>query len=369
MRIDGSQSPLSQFSSGSPPPQDMAAQTGTLRGTQVQVEDSATSVLADAAEELVMFAAEKVEHKSLDERKVSADKPIDVMHVEEIMAYLDAAKVTDDPQHLAAIAKRLLSGQENPQELARRESRDPTGQYALLQYALHEGMGNGTSEEILDSLRDALADLEMEHGPQIRSTLNTIGVAAEFGSGAEEIAAFQSTYQDVVLGEATLAQTLALVLDKLSGRDGDDFAHGLHSLIKAMGQDLAAARPSIDATRLQTLVQDLYQLEVTATVVAGCKDLAATLAEKHGCANLQPIALMKELVAVTNEKWVSASRFSGLADKFGIREVGAQIAFHAATRGLLREMPVKVYPDSDVRQSILNAAQEALDHAIDLEEE
>ncbi len=79
--------------------------------------------------------------------------------------------------------------------------------------------------------------------------------------------------------------------------------------------------------------------------------------------------LMRELVVVTGEKWVGASRFTSMADRWGITDVQARIVFLTGVKRLIREMPVKVFPDLDVRQSILNAAQDALDQAIDLEDE
>lgn len=368
IRIDGSQAAAPQFSSQSTTAEPGTGGIGTLAGQSAVPEDAA-SVLTDAAEELSLYAAEKLEHKSLDEREVETEKPIDLMHIDEIAAYLEAAKLLDNPQELTRVAKQLQSGQGNPRELARRESRDPTQQYMLLQYAAQDGLKNGTAPEILDELLDALADLEVEYGPQIRGDLNTIGAASEFATSAEGIAAFQDAYQDVVLGEASLAQTLTVVVSKLGGESGEGFVRGLQGLIKALGQDLAATRPSVDANRLQSLVQDLYHLEVASTVVDGCRKLAGDLAAKHATPGIDPAALMKELVAVTGEKWVSASRFAALAEKFGVRDVGAQIAFQAGVRALMRELPVKIFPDADARQAVLNASQEALDRAIDLEEE
>lgn len=368
IRIDGSQAAAPQFSSQSTTAEPGTGGIGTLAGQSAVPEDAA-SVLTDAAEELSLYAAEKLEHKSLDEREVETEKPIDLMHIDEIAAYLEAAKLLDNPQELTRVAKQLQSGQGNPRELARRESRDPTQQYMLLQYAAQDGLKNGTAPEILDELLDALADLEVEYGPQIRSDLNTIGAASEFAAGPGGIAAFQDAYQDVVLGEASLAQTLTVVVSKLGGESGEGFVRGLQGLIKALGQDLAATRPSVDANRLQSLVQDLYHLEVASTVVDGCRKLAGELAAKHATPGIDPAALMKELVAVTGEKWVSASRFAALAEKFGVRDVGAQIAFQAGVRALMRELPVKIFPDADARQAVLNASQEALDRAIDLEEE
>jgi len=83
----------------------------------------------------------------------------------------------------------------------------------------------------------------------------------------------------------------------------------------------------------------------------------------------QAFELMKELVNITGEKWVSPTRFSVLADRWELHDLQARIVFLTGVRTLLRDLPVKVFPDADVRQAILNAAQEALDQAIDLEEE
>lgn len=79
--------------------------------------------------------------------------------------------------------------------------------------------------------------------------------------------------------------------------------------------------------------------------------------------------LMKELVEITGEKWVGASRFTALADRWELTDAQARITFLTGVRKLLRDMPVKVFQDTDLRDAILQAAQEALDSAIDVEEE
>lgn len=372
IRIDGN--PLGQSGLGQAPPQGQQAQTrtGSFQGELVTVKDEA-SVLADAAEEISLHHSEKAEQKRFAERNCQPEQPFAVLQAQEIMAYLEACQAFDDPQKLAALAKRMQSGQENPRELARQQSRDPAQQYMLMQHALRDGAQSGAAPEALEELCDALADLEMEAGPQIRAGINTIGTAREHAHGAEDIARFQATYQDVVLGHPSLAQTLQLVLERLGGPTGEDFARGLQGLVKALGADLAATRPSQDGNRLQALVQDLYQLEVTATVLDGCKELNAALTTRFGTRGFEPVQLMKELVAVSGEKWVSASRFTGLADRLGVsggtNGVGASIAFQTAVKALVRDLPTKVFPDADVRQSTLNAVQEALDQAIDQEEE
>ena len=371
-RIEGN-SPsgqLGQFGLGSGAADDtaMQAQTGTFRGEQVTVKDAA-SALADAAEEISMHNSENVEEKTFDERECKVESSIDLHLIEDISAYLEAAKGFEDPQKLVDLAKRMQSSQEHPGELARQQTNDPAQQFMLLQYALVEGERSGAPVEGLNDIRDALAELEMNSGPQIRAGLNTMGVAAGQSDTAQGIATFQGTYRDVVLGNNSLSQTLKLVLERLGGPQGEDLAKGLHGMITALGADLSATRPSTDGNRLHALVQDLYQLEVAVTVMDNCRDLATNLAQDHATPGLQPMTLMHDMIAVTGEKWVAAPRFTGMADKQGVQSVGAQIAFHTATKIMLRELPPKVFSDPDSRQSVLIAAQEALDAAIDKEEE
>jgi type III secretion protein W len=344
------------------------ARTGTFKGEQVLMKD-VQSTLADAAEEISMHHSEKAERKNFSDRKVTTGTQQQLMQIQEINEYLEKAKQFQDPKALKDLAKQLQSGEGNPRELARRQSREPSDQYVLLQYALHDARENGASEEVLERLQDAIADLEMESGPQIRAGLNTVSVAGEFGGTREEVEAFQGVYRDVVLGDSSLAQTLKLVIERLGGVTGDDFKKGLQGLIKALGSDLSSARPSQDANRLQALVQDLYQLEVAATVLDGCHELQVSLDKRFGEKGVLPVELMKELVGVTGERWVGANRFTALAERFNLHDVGAQIAFQMALKQMMREMPPKVFPDPESRQAILDATQAALDHAIEKEEE
>ncbi|MET1114138.1 MAG: type III secretion system gatekeeper subunit SctW [Comamonas sp.] len=337
---------------------------GQFAGQQVRLDD-VDSMLANAAEEISMHHAEKAESKHSSERKKEAHEPMEVMDAEAIMAYMDAAQGFEDAEQLVQLAKRMLSGQGDPAQHARQAFGEPTQQFMALQYALQQGEREGVAGDVLEALHDALLDLEMAHGPAIRADINTIGTAAQAGASRADVAQFQSTYRDVVLGESSLAATLKMALERFGDKD---FAAGLQRLTQALGQDLSAARPSTAPARLQSLVQDLYHLEVTATVLDGCRALQAELATRHGVDDMSPVALMRGLVDVSAEKWVSAQRFTGLSQSCGAGEPQPQILFMTRVKALLREMPVQVFVDAEQRQTVFNAAQEALDKAIDLEE-
>lgn len=341
------------------------AAVGQLAGQQVQVDD-ADSMLADAAEELSLHHAEKVESKHSAERRKEGRKSLEVLGVEAIMAYMQATEDGDGAERMAQLARRLLSGEGDPAQLAGAAFAQPTAQFMALQYALRQGEREGAAQETLAELREALQNLEMLHGPRIRADINTLDTAAAPGASRVDIAQFQATYRDVVLGDTSLAGTLKLALERFGEQD---FAVGLQRLIQALGQDVAATRPSCAPARLHALLTDLYQLGVVGTLLESSAGLLAALTQKYAIAGMPAATLMRGLVDLSADKWASPQRFTSLAERGGARDAEPQVHFLTGIKKLLGDMPERVFASSEQRQSVINAAQEALDAAIDREEE
>ncbi len=341
---------------------------GQMGAEQFQVESEA-SVLGDAAEEISLHYAEKAESKHSSERRKELLRPPPLLSPEAIeKLFEDIDDEGEGRRKLLYFVKRVLGGQGSPGQQALSMFARPSAQHLALQYALQQGEREGTSEVILSDLREALEDLQMEHGPRIRADLNTIEVATEGARGPVDIAQFQSTYEDLVLGQRTLSSSLELVLDKF-GESG--FDAGLERLKKALGHDMAAARPSTSVAHLQSLVQDLYHLSVASTVLDGCRSLQGELVKRHGASlgKMEAVSLMKDLVRISTEKWVSPGQFTGLAERAGATDVEPRINFLTHVKTLLRDMPPQIFIDGDQRDGVLSAVQDALDAAIDQEEE
>lgn len=81
------------------------------------------------------------------------------------------------------------------------------------------------------------------------------------------------------------------------------------------------------------------------------------------------VEFMKALVTISGDRWVLASRFLELPDRFGVTTPTGRIELIGKALNLLRDMPVKIFPDEETRWAVLAAGQEALDEVIDLEEE
>ena len=342
-------------------------ESGRFRGEQLQVLVAPeTGLSSDAAEEISLHLAESAEDEAFDRDSIEARNPLQLMGLEQVLAYLQAAQQGADADKLKALAERLLSASGHPGVMARQGLPDPTQQFLALQYALHQGQRDGAPAERLQALRDALADLEDDHGPQIRARLNTVAVLGPAAADPQAVGTLQQTYEDLVLGAPTLARTLELALARF-GNQG--YASGLKTLVAALGADLAAARPSTSMVRLQALLQDLYQLEVVQTVLDGAEDLARALQQRHGHDGLDAPALVRQVVALTQERWVAASRFESLASELGVPDGPARIGLLTGMKALLRDLPPRVFNDAESRQTVMDALQAALDAAIAHEEE
>jgi len=80
-------------------------------------------------------------------------------------------------------------------------------------------------------------------------------------------------------------------------------------------------------------------------------------------------ALAIELISLTGQRWITSQSIASLVDKFGVHGVQKQIQFLTGVKIVLRQLPVEIFEDPDARQTLLSAAQEALDAAIDQEDD
>lgn len=338
-------------------------QSSTLFNETATVVDGEIS-LTDDAEELSLYMGSKTEAKHHAERKIKPEIRPQVFSAEAVSELLEKTRDPEITAKLVGLSRLLLAGHSNPRQALSQAFSGATQQFLALQYVLRQGESEKTPNEILENLHEILADLEMESGPQIRAGLNTIDVAHDFGEDQQAVSTFQATYSDIVLGENTLSKSLDVALERFGGKD---VARGLTQLITAIGLDIAAAQPSTDRTRLHALTRDMYLLETAVTVLENANLLGAKL-KLPDTEPFNAAQLMRDLVAITSEKYVAESRFSRLATTHGAKSVQQRIAFLNDTRTMLKELPTQVFIDDDRRTATLSAAQEALDIAADDED-
>jgi type III secretion protein W len=361
--------------------------TGRPIGGQTPLLDNLrpdlASVLSDAAEELTQALSTKVQERKLKERMASGElRPNGLSRTQmaEMLETLAGEQKPGDEGSGRSPAERAIEEvgrkiRERP-NLARQHAREQGGsaseQYLLLMEVaerLSEGrLGPDPGGRAAEAAREGAAELYAEYGKEIHADLNTYSAVRNL-SGADA-AQFRSEYREVVMGEATVADTLRRLVDMVPDGQHDRFDQVLDMMREALGLDLAAARPSGDPVRLQSLVTDLAHMKVIRTVIDQCAEISANLTRRHG---LEPpvsaTRMTRELLALTSDRWVDSSRVSRMADDLGATEPPeATVHLLTGARNALRELPVQVYSSADARQTLLDAAQSALDHAIDREE-
>jgi type III secretion protein W len=275
MRIDGGALPQNLGTNLGT--QHAPTQTGTWKGESVRVMDTSRSALEDAKEEISMAHSEKAEEKSIKARKAEPQGNVELQKIQEITQYLEAMHQEDGQSKLEDTAKRILEGKRDgpgPREEARQSFSDVTDQFAALSFAAQRGREQGITGERMDAIHDALAELQDDFGPQIRAGLAAAAGAREFATDAASAGQFRETYRDVVMGHAELGKTFE---DLVAKHGLADFPRIVPCLIKSLGEDLSAVRPSRDPEHMQAILQDLYNLEVAVTVLDQARELAQDL--------------------------------------------------------------------------------------------
>jgi type III secretion protein W len=343
-------------------------QSGSWRGETLSVQKSTASLLADAAEELTFAQAEREEEKEISERRIHGAGPTTIPQIQEIMEYLDQMGEPNDQAKLQELtAKLAAAGGAGAGEAAAALFGDVSKQFLALSHALHHFEGEGADPEAAAAIREALEDLHDDRGPEIRAGLNSAGAAQAFAEGdTAQADSFRECYRETVLGREALGETFNSVLQRFGA---DDVSRSIGFLVRAAGDDLAARGPSTAPAELKSIMEDLYQLEVLATVLDGCNDIAAAMQRDFSVTSVNPGALMQKLVGLTGERWLTSDRVSALPRDMGIFDPEAAVSFLTRVKGVVRDLPLKVFNDPESRNKLMSVTQEALDLAIEEEEE
>ncbi|MEW4561555.1 TyeA family type III secretion system gatekeeper subunit [Bremerella sp. JC770] len=80
-------------------------------------------------------------------------------------------------------------------------------------------------------------------------------------------------------------------------------------------------------------------------------------------------AIIREVLPLRNKRRIDPRKFTDLVDRLGIDEIEAKIYFLRELAGIVRNLPVKIFDLAEDRLRLIEAIQDALDEAIDLEEE
>lgn len=335
----------------------------SLPGKNDVVAQGAIS-LEDAAEELSLHMAHRVEHQVHSELKVSRDHSFIEIKIEAIILYLEKMWEQGAQAALEVLVSQILEGRTGPQAAVSNFSKDKTQQFLALNYVLQRAQQENVSPDLIKSIFDAYADLEKSAGPAIRANLNTIDAALGYSPDVSDIKKFQHTYYDIVINESSLPKTFSKALSLFGGKK---IAAGLQHLITALGLDLSATRSSVSMEKISTVITDLYQLQTITTTLESCENIRGKLSESAR-SSFNPEKLMQGIIDLVDIRFVSPTMILNLSNGQGVESVEDRITFFTATKLIIKEIPSKIFHDEEDLQSAIESAQFSLDSAIQEEE-
>jgi type III secretion protein W len=350
--------------------------TGTYRGRRVLTVPNPLSMIEEAAEEVGMEAEERMDRR-LEERRAShgrtespkksamtslltgeseadaqSESILDREELEDYVRYLE--------NHRGSSEKEVL-------DEAERRFADVSDQYQAMAEAgtlLGDGEENAGLREALDR---AEANLLETSGPAVRAGLNIVEAAlALASSGFAPVDEIRDFYRKSILDFASVAD----LYEKIIKRFGKEkFQTSVEFLLRASGQDLESAGPSISKEQLRSVTDQLYDVEVLGNMHRNLSDLLDRTRElfKQGL-HAEAFDLMSEILRLTGERWISAEHFQHMLEKADIADLHASIYFLTALREQIRLIPLKVYPSTESRGKMLDAAQIALDGIVEKDE-
>lgn len=365
-------------------------QKGQLpNGNVVEILPEAPSLfeqIAQAAEELSM-GSDDGEEKQVEE----ANKDIDDAFVREkgtlasimqVGRFMEQMRKSYTGAQLESLAKRILQRGSTAQmrEMLDEEfGGDTASQYMMLQYVLSYGQERGESEEQQRMAYEAMLQIEQDTKGGKEALLSSINAANEgyqYGKTPAQVQQFCVGYKDAVLGSGSLTDILQIVLnlmhpsgsDRMKNQTVQMYIDTIQRLIRALGDDMSAIRPSREATKLKVLLKDLQRLQILHTVLENCQKFSIGM-HKNFSANIEAGHLMQDVVKISNEKWVTDTQFSNMPPQYEVRGIKATVIFLKGLVVILSDIPVQMFADAETRTTIISAVRQALEEAVRIEEE
>lgn len=308
-----------------------------------QVQDTSNNM-----EEISMKFSESVERnsKSLEERSI---KPRTQMRAEKIEALYKMLAGQGEELH-DEVRRLLARGQQNLSMEAFLSSAngDPTKAEVLLQHATHRAKAEG-NQALLNTLQGISQELNEEHGQDILAGINTAEALAMYSQDPQQRQNMRNLYYRNIVGQGSLASIFDTLLSQF---DEKHFAQGIHTLMRALTDDLSSQFPSKPNAQLKALLKDLTASQQLSNILNNSRDLLNRLSARTVTQDMTPARLTRRLVDFTQGS-LYPREIKSLGDDTVGQNPLDHVKFLNSLFPLVKEMPLPLWKDGESRRSAL----------------
>lgn len=345
-----------------------SGESGILLGRAATVVEDPMSLLADAAEEMT-FGVDNSKNKELAERKErTALDQSQLLRVQLYQELLHQAGKEEAMNDFKASLRSRSRQQGTALAAVREHFPDPSEAWAALLDALVDTEKDPAAPEgLAGELRSALTELEAGEGTAIRAGVN----AALEASGYADLANTETLtglYRSSVAEFNDVNAVFAYVQKEFGT---SSFERAMDFLFATLSADLASDLPSMETKHLELLHGTLGQVRLLQSAFVHCEDMVARWENVHQMQEntLKPMDLLNDLVQCRKERFLGAFQIEEIADKAHAPDIEHEVLFLQDLMQMTQRLPTNFFEDMAGRGKMLDAMQEALDKAVQREDE
>jgi type III secretion protein W len=336
---------------------------GSLHGLTFTVTSSTESLLANAAEELT-FGVDNTDELELKERKEKS--AVDPAFAERVRLYQRLMEVSgrlDQLDDLASALKGAADGR-GALERAKEFFPDPADAWAALSELADSAEERGLDPKVI---KEALAELDLDHGPEIRAAMAGALIGREFADLGSPLE-LKGEYVRVAIDFPGALEMLEDVLMRF-GPEG--FDRGVDFLTKSLSADLACDEPSRDKASLESVSGQLGHLRV----LNGVRGLGEKLVQRwegaHGQSGteLKDMDFVKMVLEGARDSYPSPSIVDPLLGKAKPPDIEREVLLRQDILNAVKNVAIHAIGDLERRDRLVGALQEGLDLAVAREDE
>lgn len=340
---------------------------GEFMGNAVARAASPESLLAEAAEEL-SFSVDTTDDFELEERK-ERDR-VKKSEEERVKLYQELMHEAGKGEQINNLRDSLRNRADSRRALdkAREYFPDPSDAWAALRQMQEELRGEGADATLLRDVDAALAEMEAQEGPAIRAGVHGALASAGFGDlgSSDDMRDF---YRRTVCEFSSVNEVFAHVLEKYGG----DFEQAMDFLFSALSADMASDTPSMGIPHLESIHASLGKVRLTQSAYRLCETMMDRWRNVHGVnpasGGLTALDLLGDIVNLRDRRFLGAPQIEAILARACAPDIEREVLFLQEMLKTARDFPAALFDDEQGRMKVLDAVQEAVDRAVEREDE